>query len=109
MVFHSNHSGLLEPEQGDFFLCPCLRSSRHGEPCSTRFSGKPKGDESKKSNGAKQKPVKKGVSKRKEKIEICGYIYTPELNDVKAFDIQSKFQWDLIFAFGLGLGVRRNF
>lgn len=53
--------------------------------------------------------MKKGVSKRKEKIEICGYIYTPELNDVKAFDIQSKFQGDLIFAFGLGLGVRRNF
>jgi hypothetical protein len=57
----------------------------------------------------KQKPVKKGVRKRKQKIEICGYIYTPELNKVKASDIKSEFQEDLIFAFGLELGVTQNF
>jgi hypothetical protein len=53
----------------------------------------------------KQKPVKKSVRKRKQKIEICGYIYTPALDGVKASDIKSEFQADLVFAFGLKLGA----
>jgi len=47
-------------------------------------------DWKKKSNEKKQKPTKKSIRRRKLKIKICGYIYTPRLNCIKAFDIKSK-------------------
>jgi hypothetical protein len=47
--------------------------------------------------------VKKSARERKQEIEICGYIYTPGLDAVKASDIKSEFQATPFFALGLVL------
>jgi hypothetical protein len=63
----------------------------------------------KKSNEKKHKRAKKSARKRKKEIEICEYIYTPELNAVKAFDIKSKFQVQPFLALGLKIPVAQVF
>jgi hypothetical protein len=59
----------------------------------------------KKSNGKKQKRAKKSARERKQEIEICGYIYTPGLNKIKAYDIKRKFPAHPFFAVSLKLPV----
>jgi len=63
----------------------------------------------KKSNAKKQKRAKKSARKRKQKIEICGYIYTPGLDEVKASDIKSKYLTLPFFTLGLKLPTTKHF
>jgi hypothetical protein len=70
---------------------------------------KPRLESRKKSNGKKQKRAKKSARKRKQKIEICGYIYTPGLDEVKAFDIKSKYLALPFFTLGLKLPTTKHF
>jgi len=70
-----------------------------------KVSWKPRLESEKKSKGKKQKHAKKSARNRKQKIGICGYIYTPELNEVKPFDIKSKFPALPLCTLGLKLPV----
>jgi hypothetical protein len=70
-----------------------------------KVSWKSQLESKKKSKGKKQKHAKKSARNRKQKIVICGYIYTPELNEVKPFDIKSKFPAPPLFTLGLKLPV----